>query len=62
MRIRPGSGRRGGVMCVSLDPLCRWQVQVSVYCSRRIAVHLTCTHCSILLHLINICFLPCISL
>ena len=36
----------GGVMSVcvvSLDSLCRWQVQVSVYCARRIPVHLRCT-------------------
>ena len=59
-----GLGEWGGVMfvcVVSLDSLCRWQVQVFVYCVRRISAHLTCTQCSILLHLINICFLPCIN-
>ena len=44
------------------DSLCRWQVQVSVYCVWRIPAHLRCTQCSILLHLMDICFLPCISL
>ena len=55
---------RGGVVyvCVSSDYLCRWQVQVSVYCARRIPAHLRCTQCSILLHRINICFIPCICL
>ena len=51
-----GLGGWGGVMyvcVVSLDYLCRWQVQVSVYCARQ---------CSILLHLIDICFLTCICL
>ena len=39
-----GLGGCGGVMCVvSLDSLCGWQVQVSVYCARRIPVHLRCT-------------------
>ena len=55
----------GGVMSVrvvSLDSLCRWHVQVSVYCARRIHAHLRYTQCSILLHLIDICFLPCICL
>ena len=55
----------GGVMSVcvvSLDCLCIWQVQVSVYCARRIPVYLRCTQCSILLHLIDICFLSCICM
>ena len=47
---------------MSLDSLCRWQVQVSVYCAWRIAAHLRCTQCSILLHLMDICFLTCICL
>ena len=47
---------------MSLDSLCRWQVQVSVYCAWRIPAHLRCTHCSILLHLMDICFLTCICL
>ena len=47
---------------VSLDSLCRWQVHVYVYCARRIFAHLRYTQCSILLHLIDICFLPCIFL
>ena len=45
---------------MSLDYLCRWQVQVSVYCAWRIPAHLRCTQCSILLHLMDICFLTCI--
>ena len=52
-----GLGGWGGVMSVgvlSLDSLCRWPVQVSVYCARRITAHLRCTQCSILLHLIDI--------
>ena len=47
---------------VSLDSLCRWQVQVSVYCAWRIPAHLRCTQCSILLHLMDIYFLTCICL
>ena len=42
--------------------MCRWQVQVSVYCAWRMPAHLRCTQCSIMLHLIDICFLPCICL
>ena len=56
-----GLGGCGSVksMCVvSLDYLCRWQVHVSVYCARRIPAHLMYTQCSILLHLIDIGFLP----
>ena len=52
-----------GVMCVvNVDYLCRWQVQLYVYCARRIPAHLRYTQCLILLHLINICFLSCICL
>ena len=47
---------------MSPDSLCRWQVQVSVFCAGRIPAYLRCTQCSILLHLIDICFLPCICL
>ena len=47
---------------LSLDYLCLWQVQVSVYCARRIPAHLKCTQCSIMLHLIDVCFLTCICL
>ena len=47
---------------MSLDSLCRWQVQVSVYCAWRIPAHMRCTQCSILLHLMDICFLACICL
>ena len=60
-----GLGGWGGVMyvcIVSLNFLCRWQVHVSVYCARRIPAHLRCSQCSILFHLINICFLTCICL
>ena len=45
---------------MSLDSLCRWQVQVSVYCAWRIPAHLRYTQCSILLLLMDICFLTCI--
>ena len=45
-----------------LDYLCRWQGQVSVYCAWRIPAHLRCTQCSILLRLMDICFLTCICL
>ena len=47
---------------MSLVSLCGWHVQVSVYCARRIPAHLMCTQCSILLILIDICFLTCICL
>ena len=57
----PGSGALGWcyvyVRCES-----GWQVQVSVYCAWRIPAHLRCTQCSIVLHLIDICFLTCICL
>ena len=33
-----------------------------MYCAQRIPAHLRCTHCSILLHHIDICFLTCIFL
>ena len=48
------------VRVVSPDSLCRWQVHESVYCAGLIHVHLMCTKCSIMLHLIDICFLTCI--
>ena len=49
-----GSGRVGlCYICVSFDFIVYMEVQVSVYCAR-------CTQCSILLHLIEICFLTCI--
>ena len=47
---------------MSLDFLCRWQVQVYMYCAWRIPAHLRCIQCSILLHLMDICFLTCICL
>ena len=47
---------------MSLDCLYGWQVQVFVYCARRIYAHLRCSQCSILLHLMDICFLSCICL
>ena len=47
---------------VSPYSLCRCQVQESVYYARQIPAHLRCTQCSILLHLIDICFIPCICL
>ena len=55
--LNQGMDGWGGIMpvcVVSPDSLCRWQVQVSVYCARRIAAHLRCTQCSIMLHLIDI--------
>ena len=63
--LGPGSGGCCSVMSVldtSLDSLCKWQVQVSVYSAWRIPAHLRCTQCSILLHLMDICFLTCICL
>ena len=50
------------VWVVTPDYMCRWQVQVSVYCAWRIHAHLMCTQCSIMVHLMAICFLPCICL
>ena len=47
-------------VCVSCQSGLFVQVQVSVYCARRIPAHLRCTQCSILLQLIDICFLSCI--
>ena len=47
---------------MSLDYLCRWQVQVSVYCAWRIPVDLKCIQCLIMLHLMDICFRTCICL
>ena len=47
---------------MSLDSLCRWQVQVSVYCAWRIPAPSEVHQCSILLHLMDICFLTCICL
>ena len=45
--LGPGSGEWGGVMSVcvvSLDYLCRRQIQVSVCCAWRIPAHLRFTH------------------
>ena len=47
---------------MNLDYLCIWQVQVYGYCARPRSAHLMCTQCSIMLHLIDICFLTCIFL
>ena len=58
--LGPGSEGVGcfiSVCLVSPDSLCRWQVQVSVYCAR--PVYLRCTQCLTLLHFIDICFLRC---
>ena len=54
----------GSVMWCYVCVCCEfgWQVQVSVYCARRIPAHLRCTQCSILVHLIDICILICICL
>ena len=61
--LGPGSGAVGWCYVgVSLDYLCRWQFHVSVYCAWRIPAHLRCTQCSIMLHLMDICFLTCICL
>ena len=43
-----GWGRVMSVCVVTPDSLCRWQIQVSVYCARRIPADLKCTQCSIL--------------
>ena len=50
------------VMHVLLFVLYVCMFQVFIYCARRIHAHLRCTQCSILLHLIDICFLTCICL
>ena len=52
---------RGGVV-LCLDYLCRCQIHVSLYCAWQIPAHLRCTQCSIMLYLMDICFLPCICL
>ena len=44
-------------VCVSPDSVCIWQVQVSVYCDRRISAHLRCSQCSILLHMLPTMYL-----
>ena len=55
--LRPGSGAVGWCyVCV------RCESGFSVYCAWRIPAHLRCTQCSILLHLMDICFLTCICL
>ena len=63
--LGPGSGCVGlcyvCVRCESVT-LCRWQFPVSVYCDWRIPTHIRCTQCSILFHLMDICFLTCICL
>ena len=49
--LGPGSERVGWCyVCMSLDYLCRWQVQLSVYCARQISTILRYTQCSILFH------------
>ena len=61
--LGPGSCGVGGCyFYVSLVSLCRWQDQVSVYCAWWIPAHLRCIKYSIMLHLMDICFLTCISL
>ena len=45
---------------MSPDLLCIWQLYVYVYCPCRIPAPLRCTQCSILFHLVDICFIPCI--
>ena len=47
---------------MSLDYLCIWQVQVSVYSFWWLPALLRCTQCSILSHLSNICFIQFICL
>ena len=42
-RVWEGCGGVMSVCVLSLDPLCRWQVQVSVYCATHIHVHLRCS-------------------
>ena len=66
--LGPGSGRvRWCYVCVSCESgvcesLCRWQALVSVYRAWRIPELLRCIQCSILLHIMDICFLTCICL
>ena len=57
-----GLGGWYGVKSVFVVSLDFSQVQLFVYCAKRIPAHLRCTQCSILLHIIHICFLTCISL
>ena len=45
---------------MSLDYSC--MSRVYVYCARRIPAHLRCTQCSVMLNIIDICFLPYICL
>ena len=54
-----GLGLGGCCGGFSLDFVCRWQVQVSVYCFKWIPAHLRLTQCSFLLHLIDSWFLQC---
>ena len=59
------SGEGGVVLSMCLLRvwiICVDEVQVSVYCARRIPAHLSCTQCLILLHLIDIYFITCICL
>ena len=64
--LGPEHGRTGWCyVCVSCDfrILCvDGQVHISVYCGLQIPAHLRCIQCSILLHLMDICFLPSICL
>ena len=48
VRVCPGSGMLGWCsVCVSCEfgSLCKWQVQISVYCARWIPADLMCTQC-----------------
>ena len=49
-------------LCYESGLFMEMEVQVSVYCARDIPVHLRCTQCSILLHLIDFCLLTCICM
>ena len=61
-----GVGGVGGEWVGGLDHryyVCvRCESGLSMYCAWWIPVHLRCTQCSILLHLMEICFLTCICL
>ena len=60
-----GSGGGWCYVCVRCESgfLCvDGRSKVSVYCAWRIPAHLRCTQYSILLHLMDICFLTCICL
>ena len=50
------------VWIICVDGSYRYLYTLYMYCAKQIHVHHKCTQCSILVHLIDICFLPCIYL